>query len=59
MVKLVASGGDGPVFESQSSHGILKNFVELQALANVSVTSMNYFLRIEKPGEWAIYNKVL
>ncbi len=43
MVKLVASGGDVPGFESQSSLGILKNFVELQALANVSVTSMNYF----------------
>ncbi len=43
MVKLVASGGDGPGFKSQSSHGILQNFVELQALANASVTSMNYF----------------
>ncbi len=43
MVKLVASGGDGPGFESQSSRGIFKNFVKLQALANASVTSMNYF----------------
>ncbi len=43
MVKLVAFRGDGPGFESQSSHEIFKNFVELQVLANVSVTSMNYF----------------
>ncbi len=39
----MAFEGDGKGFESQSSHGIFKNFVELQALANVSVTSMNYF----------------
>ncbi len=39
----MASGGDGSGFESQSSLGFFKNFVELQALANVSVTSMNYF----------------
>ncbi len=39
----MAAGGDGLGFESQSSRGILKNFVDLQALANVSVTSMNYF----------------
>ncbi len=55
----MASGGDGSEFESQSSHGILKNFVELQAPANTSVTGVNYFWRIKKPGEWAIYNKVL
>ncbi len=59
MVKLVASGGDGPEFESQSSRGIFKNSVELQALANVSVTGVNYFWRIKKPGKWAIYYKVL
>ncbi len=52
-------GDDGPGFESQSSLGSFKNFVELQALANVSVASMNYFQKIKKPGEWAIYNKVL
>ncbi len=35
--------GDGPGFKSQSSYRILKNFIELQAVANVSVTSMNNF----------------
>ncbi len=59
VVKFVAYRGDGPGFESQSGCGIFKNFVELQALANVNVTSMNYFESIKKPDEWAIYNKVL
>ncbi len=39
----MAPGDDGPGVESQSSHGIFKNFVELQALENVCVMSMNYF----------------
>ncbi len=44
----MASGGDGPEFESRSRCGIFKNFVKFQALSNVSVTEYELPLENQK-----------
>ncbi len=57
----MASGGDGPGFESQSNHGIFKNFVELQALANVRVWTTSRESKNQASGQSIIkyYNYII